>query len=60
MHNIGDVTMDMMTLYFDNERSGGGHVTRMRFCREDDYAVLEWQEQASKLHYSQRVVYWMI
>ena len=57
VHNIGDVTEDTMMLYFENERSGGGHVTSMRFCRDDDYAVLEMQEHSRKLHCSHRVEY---
>ena len=64
MHNIGDVTMKMMTSYFSDITeslfSGGGHVTCVHFCRDDDYAVLKLPEQASKLHYSQRVEHVMI
>ena len=60
MHNIGDVTEDMMTLYFENKRSGGGLVTSVRVCRDEDYAVLELQEYSSRLHYWHRVDYGMI
>ena len=51
VHNIGDVTEEMMTLYFENRRSGGGEVTNVHVCREDDYVLLEFAEWASKLRY---------
>ena len=47
-----------MTLYFENKRSGGGHVTSIRFCRDDDYAVLELQEHSCKLHHPYQVDYY--
>ena len=57
VHNIGDVTGGMMMLYFENKRSGGGHVTSVRFSRDDDCAVLELQEHSSKLHHPHQVEY---
>ena len=50
VHNIGDVTEDMLTLFFENKRSGGGEVTNIQVCRKDDYAVLDFLESASKLN----------
>ena len=64
VHNIGHVTEDMMMSYFSDMTetlfSGGGHVTCIRFCRDEDYAVLELQEHSSKLHCWHRVEYVMI
>ena len=50
VHNIGDVTEDMLTLFFENKRSGGGEVANVQVCRKDDYALFEFLESASKLN----------
>ena len=49
VHNIGDVTEEMLTLFFENKRSGGGEVANIQVCRKDDYALIEFLESASKL-----------
>ncbi|KAI0226307.1 hypothetical protein LSAT2_023080 [Lamellibrachia satsuma] len=45
-HNIGDVTEDILTLFFESRRSGGGELANIQVCRKDDYALLEFLEIA--------------
>ena len=49
VHNIGDISEDLLSLYFENKRSGGSEVTHVRVCQEDDYALVEVTDSASEL-----------
>jgi len=47
-HNIGDLTADVLTVYFANrQRSEGGKIKRIR-C-EESYALVEFAEHESEL-----------
>ena len=52
VHNIGEVTEEILKLYFENKRSGGGEVTNAQFFRKDGYALFQLAECACKLHVS--------
>ena len=49
VHNISDFSEDLLSLYFENKRSGGSKVTHVRVCREEDYALVEVTDSASEL-----------
>ena len=48
VHNIGDVTEEILKLYFENRRSGGGEVTNVHVCQQHGHALIEFAECASK------------
>ena len=50
VHNIGDVDEMMLQLYFESKRSGGGDVADIQVFPQDDYAIIEFSECASKSH----------
>ena len=48
VHNIGYLTEDVLSIYFENrQRSGGGKIKHIR-C-EDSYAIVEFAEHESEL-----------
>ena len=51
VYNIGDMSEDLLSLYFENKRSGGSEVTHVRVCQEDDYALVEVTDNASELQH---------
>ena len=51
VHNIGDMSEDLLSLYFENKRSGGSEVTHVRMCQEDNYALVEVTDSASELQH---------
>ena len=49
VHNTGGLTEEMLGLYFESKkRSGGGKVTRIHVYHEQDYALVEVADNASK------------
>lgn len=49
VHNIGDMSEDILSLYFEHKRSGGGEVAHIQVNREDECALVEVTEYASEL-----------
>ena len=49
VHNIGRVSKDMLSMYFDSKKhSGGGKVVHVNVCREHDYAFVEVEDPTSE------------
>ena len=46
VYNIGTITEELLTLYFENKSGKGGVDVR----RQDDFALIEFEKCASKLH----------
>lgn len=48
VHNIGNISEDLLSLYFEHKRSGGGELEHTQVWREDDYALVKVTKHASE------------
>ena len=50
VYNIGTITEEILTLYFENKSGKDGCVIGVDVHRQDDFALIEFDKGASKLH----------
>ena len=50
VYNIGTNTEEILTLYFENKSGKDGRVIGADVPRQDDFALIEFEKCASKLH----------
>ena len=50
VYNIGTITEELLTLYFENKSGNDGRVIGVDVRRQDDFALIEFEKCASKLH----------
>ena len=48
VHNIGKLTDETLTLYFESRRSGGGEIKKLDMRQQDNCAVIEFQNTNSE------------
>ena len=50
VYNIGTITEELLIMYFENKSGKDGHVIGVDVRRQDDFALIEFEKCASKLH----------
>ena len=50
VYNIGTITEELLNMYFENKSGKDGGVIGVDVCRQDDFALIEFEKCTSKLH----------